>query len=92
MNVPATESGPPAYGAKVVSDRSDPHLWRQCFAFPLETMLDKPVTPGETIYLNCISVLNPKITKGRTKNFILAVTPATTVHITDRMGKVSLEL
>lgn len=42
--------------------------------------------------LNCISVLNPKITKGRTKNFILAVTPATTVHITDRMGKVSLEL
>ena len=28
----------------------------------------------------------------RTKNYILAVTPATTVHITDRMGKVSLEL
>ena len=92
MNVPATESGPPAYGAKVVSDRSDPHLWRQRFAFPLDTMLDKPVKSGETIYLNCISVLNPKITKGRTKNFILAVTPATTVHITDRMGKVSLEL
>ena len=57
-----------------------------------EQELDSPVKPGETIYLNCISVLNPKITKGRTKNFILAVTPATTVHITDRMGKVSLEL
>ena len=91
MNVPATESGPPAYGAKVVSDRSEPHLWRQRFAFPLDTMLDKPVRPGETIFLNCVSVLNPKVTKGKAKSYILTVTPATTVHVTDRMGKVTLE-
>ena len=54
-------------------------------------MLDKPVKPGETIYLNSISVLNPKITKGKSSNFILSVTPATTGHVTDRMGKVTLE-
>lgn len=91
MNVPATESGPIAYGAKVMSDRTNPHLWRQFFAFPLDTMLDKPVKPGETIFLNCITVLNPKITKGKASNFILSVTPATTVHVTDRMGRVALE-
>ncbi len=90
MNVPATESGPPCYGAKVKSDRTNPHLWRQMFAFPLDTMLDKPVKPGQSIHLNCVSVLNHKITKGRTANAILAVTPATTVHVTDRMGKVTL--
>ena len=28
----------------------------------------------------------------QTKSYILMVTPATTVHVTDRMGKVSLEL
>ena len=91
MNVPATESGPECYGAKVVSDRTNPQLWRQFFAFPLDTMLDKPVAPGDTIYLNCVSALNPKLTKGKSANFILTVTPATTVHITDRMGKVTLE-
>ena len=36
-------------------------------------------------------MLNPKITKGKSSNFILSVTPATTVHVTDRMGKVMLE-
>ena len=91
MNVPATESGPNAYGAKVVSDRTDPHLWRQRVALPLDAMLDKPVNPGDTIFLNCVTVLNPKISKGRADNFILAVTPATTVHTTDRMGRVILE-
>lgn len=91
MNVPATESGPPCYGAKVKSDRTNAHLWRQMFAFPLDKMLDKPVKPGEFIHLNGIAVLNPKITKGRTANYILAITPATTVHITDRMGKITLE-
>ncbi len=90
MNVPATESGPPSYGAKVVSDRTDPHLWRQRFAFPLDKMLDKPVAPGDTIFLNCVSVLNPKVTKGKASNYILTVTSATTVHVTDRMGRVTL--
>ena len=36
-------------------------------------------------------MLNPKITKGQTKSYILTVMPATTVHVTDRMGKVTLE-
>ncbi|MBP5545264.1 MAG: DUF4838 domain-containing protein [Kiritimatiellae bacterium] len=91
MNVAATESGPECYGAKVISDRSNPHLWRQLFALPLDTMLDKPVKPGDTIFLNCVAVLNPKITEGKASNFILTVTPATTVHVTDRMGRVKLE-
>ena len=91
MNVPATESGPECYGAKVMSDRSNPNLWRQLFAFPLDTMLDKEIKPGDTIYLNCITVLNNKLIKGITDSFILAVTPATTVHITDRMGSIVLE-
>lgn len=90
MNVPATESGPECYGAKVASDRTDPHLWRQFFALPLDTMLDKPVKSGDTIFLNCATVLNPKITKDHASNMILTVTPATTVHTTDRMGRVTL--
>ena len=88
-NVPATESGLPCYGAKVASDRTAPDRWVQRFAFPFDTMLDKPVAPGETVYLNCISVLNPKLRGAGT--LIQGVTPCTTVHITDRMGKVTLK-
>ena len=88
-NVPASESGDPTYGAKVASDTSAPDVWRQRFAFPLKGFLDGPVAPGGSFYMNCVRVTGDNLTEKKCTN-ILGVTPCTTVHITDRMGKVTL--
>lgn len=90
MNVAATESGPACYGAKVSSDLGTPDCWVQRFAFPFATMLDRSVAPGDTIYLNCVSVLGKRLL-GPGDTFIQTVTPSSTVHTTDRMGRVILE-
>ena len=88
--VPATESGPPAFGAKAESDMSVPGVWKQRFAFPLNGFTDAQLVPGDVFYMNCVRVTDMHLTEKKCSN-ILGVTPCTTVHTTDRMGKVTLE-
>jgi len=88
QNVPAAESGDAAYGAKCVTDVSKPDVWTARYAFPLKTMLEKPVKPGETIYFNITRVAGGGVT-GTGKRFdILVLNPYTTVHTSDRAGEI----
>lgn len=90
QNVPATESGPAAYGAKCVSDRSDPGKWVQRFAFRLDNLIDHPLKPGDTFYANFVRVVCQAL-RFNGDNYIQTVVPCSTVHTTDRLGSILLE-
>ena len=90
QGVPATESGPEAYGAKCVADRTDPGRWVQRFAFPLDNLIERPLKPGDAFYANFVRVTNKKLL-AEGENYIQSVVPCATVHTTDRLGKITLE-
>ena len=89
QNVPATESGPEAYGAKCVSDRTSPTRWIQRFAFPLDNLIERPLKPGDVFYANFVRVVNDQLRNGGT--VIQPVVPCTSVHTTDRLGRITLQ-
>lgn len=90
QNVPATESGPPAYGARCTSDRSDQAKWVQRFAFPLGNLIERPLKPGDDFYANFVRVTNRKILE-KGESYIQTVVPFTTVHTTDRLARITLD-
>ena len=88
-DVKASESGDVSYGARCVSDCSDPHRWTMRYAFPLATMSDRPFKPGETVMMNAAAVFGSEICGSRCA--IFTVTPYTSVHVVDRIGEILLE-
>ena len=88
QGVPATESGPEAYGARCVSDRSVPGEWRQRFAFRLDNLIDRPLKPGDAFYANFVRVVGGKLRGG--DSYIQTAVPCTTVHETDRLARITL--
>ena len=79
-----------AYFAKVKSVLQQPDRWVERFAFPLEHLADKPLKPGETFYLNPVTVLNPKA-GGNHPYGIFSPVSYSTVHTVDRSAAVTLE-
>ncbi len=90
QGVPAEESGMPAYGAKCSTDRTNKSFWTTRYAFPLATMLNKPVKEGDSFYLNLTRVVNGPLFKEKWLGIYTAVS-YTTVHTIDRAAKVTLE-
>jgi len=92
QNVPSTESGPAAYGAKCVSDRSQGDRWIQRFAFRLDNTIERPLKPGDAFYANFIRVTSDRCgCKNPGDSAVQTVVPCSTVHTTDRLGRISLE-
>lgn len=80
----------PAFGAKCVSDTSRDGLWRTRYAFPLKSLVDKPLKPGDSVFLNVASVLHPSHV-GRVGNHtVLISTSYSGLHDTGRIGTVVL--
>ena len=89
QGVPATESGPEAYGARCVSDRSVSGEWRQRFAFPLGNLIDRPLKTGDSFFANFVRVVNKNL-RGD-DSYIQPAVPCTTVHETDRLAKITIQ-
>ena len=88
QGVPATESGPEAFGGRCVSDRSDPKVWTQRFAFPLGNLIDRPLKTGDSFFANFVRVVNKKLSGA--DSYIQTAVPCTTVHETDRLARITL--
>ena len=57
---------------------------------PLDRMADGPIKPGDTFYLNPVTVLNPKA--GGSKPYgIFSPVSYSSVHTVDRSASVKLE-
>ena len=90
QNVPAKESGDPAYWAKCRTDRTAADHWTSRWAFPLDRMLDKPVRPGDTFFANATRVMSTELCD--VPRFgIFTLCSHTTVHTCDRSAAVTLE-
>lgn len=80
----------PAFGAKCVSDTSRNGLWRTRYAFPLKSLVDKPLKPGDSVYLNVASVLHPSHVGRVGSHTVLISTSYSGLHDTGRIGTVVL--
>ena len=96
--VMSEEHGHPKFGARYTSDTSKGDRWTMRWALPLKAMLDKPVNPGETIYMNATTVLGPHFRPDCGDSYtgdnglgIATLTSYTSVHSTDRMAEIRLE-
>ncbi|MBO7721786.1 MAG: DUF4838 domain-containing protein [Kiritimatiellae bacterium] len=93
-NVSAKESGDPTYGMRFVTDRSKPDRWTNTYAFPLSTMLLRPVVPGDTIYLNAVRVMSSAYAGGGGRGpagmHICTLTSYSAVHTIDRAVSITL--
>ena len=90
MGVLATESGPEAFGARCVSDRSAPGRWTQRFAFPLDNLIERALTPGDVLYANFVRVVSPGLLR-KGENYVQPVVSHSTVKTTDRLARITLE-
>ena len=88
QGVRASEHGKKAFGLRAASDTSGT-AWVLRLAFPLDEMMDKPVAPGDTFYMNLIRVRGPAQTGGRFA--IETWVSYMTVKEVDRAGSVTLE-
>ena len=76
---------------KSVSDTAG-DKWVLCLAFPLDNIIEKPVKPGDDIYMNILRIMSPKLCGERGAKFGIDTWSAfTTVHEVDRLGKIHLE-
>ena len=96
-NVSSQEHGNPLFGAKYASDVSKPDRWTFRWAFPLKTMLNREIRPGDDVYLNATTILGPHYRKDYPKAvndqrfLFLTLTSHTSVHSPDRTATVHLE-
>lgn len=90
QQVDATEYADPSYGLKAVSDTSGDR-WVVRLAFPLATMSDQPVPPGETVHMNIMRVSSPRLANQPDNGLgIDTWVSHTTVRQVDRLGKITL--
>lgn len=78
-----------AYFARTKSILEQPDRWVQRFAFPLKSLADAPLKPGDTFYMNPVVVLNNKAAASSTLGIFSPVS-YTTVHTVDRSASVTL--
>jgi len=78
----------PDTGIKVVPDISG-NRWVTRISWPLKTMLDQPVKPGETIYMNILRTSNPKLAGEKGYGIDTWVSYCTVKEV-DRLGEVKL--
>ena len=90
MGVDSADSGLKNYGIKCKTIRSKNH-WCTRYIFPLDTMLNKPVTPGDMFYMNLARVTNPKLFNSKSHLDIFTAVTHSTVHTIDRAATVILE-
>lgn len=96
-NVKAAESGDPTYGMRYITDKSKPDRWTNVYAFPLATMLLRPVKPGDVIYLNAVRVMSPAYGtpfgpgRGPARMHIYTLTSYSAVHTIDRAVEIKFE-
>ena len=101
--VPASESGDESYGVRAKTDRTQKDRWTARWSFPLDTMLNGKVAPGDTIYFLGVRVIHNDVLKDVVaKNpfpdwyqhwmfGIYALVSHTTVKTCDRWAEVKLE-
>ena len=85
-----TEVGVPLFGARCTADRSQPDRWFVRWALPLAKMVDKPVKPGDKIFMNAVRVVNPGLAKTASYS-IYSLVSHSNVHAPDRLGEITLE-
>ena len=91
QKVLASEYADKAFGMKAVSDTSA-GKWVLRLAFPLDTIIERPVKAGDDLYLNILRIMNPKLCGERGARYGIDTWVAfTTVHEGDRLGKIHLE-
>jgi len=93
QGVSSEESGLVNYGAKCAVDRTAGDHWTARWAFPLATMTDAPLAPGDMFYLNCVRVASNAVggPSDHWKFGIYSLTSYTTCKTCDRAGRVTLE-
>ncbi len=89
QHVPATEYTEPAFGMKAVSDTTG-DAWILRLAFPLSSLIERPLQSGDDFYMNAVRVRNPALA-GEPRYGIDTWVAYTTVKDVDRMGKIHLE-
>lgn len=80
----------PSFGAKCVSDTSRDGIWRTRYSFPLENLAEKPLKPGDGVFLNIASVLDPRHVGRPGNHAVLVATPYSYTHDTRRTGTLLL--
>ena len=90
QGVKSTEYTTKAFGIKAVSDTKG-DKWVVRLAFPLANILERPIKPGDDIYMNIMRVMSPQLAKGSGKFGLDTWVPYTTVKDVDRLAKIHLE-
>lgn len=96
-NVNAKESGDASYGMRYTTDRSQRDRWTNRYAFPLATMLMRPVVPGDTVYFNIARVMSPGYAKKAGPSgmpyglHLFTLTSYSAVHTIDRAAALRFE-
>ena len=90
MNVDSKESGCEHWGAKMESDISSGRKWVSRWAFPLATMIDRPLNPGDVFYMNPCTVLHPGACGGARPYGIFSPVSYSSAHTYDRAIEVRL--
>ena len=92
QGVPSLEANKhKAYFAECKSILEQPNRWIERIAFPLDKMLDKPITAGCSFYMNPVTVLNTNVCPGNGPFRIFSTVSYSTVHTCDRSALVTLE-
>jgi hypothetical protein len=78
----------PQTGIRAVADTAG-NRWVSRLSWPLATLVDQPVKPGETIYMNILRTSNPKLA-GEGRFGIDTWVSFCTVKEVDRLGEVKL--
>ena len=86
----AEEVGAKFFGAKCRTDRTQKDRWTTRFAFPLDGMTEKPVKPGETVYMNAVRVMNSALSPSGGMA-VYSLVSHSYVHVPDRLGEIALE-
>lgn len=90
QKVLATEYTEKAFGMKAVSDMTG-DTWVLRLSFPLNNIIERPVRPGDKLYMNILRIMNPRICgEPGAKYGIDTWSAFTTVHEVDRLGRITL--
>jgi hypothetical protein len=80
----------PETGIRAVTDASGTR-WVSRLSWPLKTIVDEPVKPGDTLYMNILRTSNPKLAAGEGGGIgIDTWVSFCTVREVDRLGEVKL--
>jgi|APSaa5957512622_1039677.scaffolds.fasta_scaffold18656_2 hypothetical protein len=91
QKVLATEYTEKAFGMQAVSN-TDEGKWVVRLCFALNDIIERPVKPGDDIYMNILRIMNPELCGEPGARYGIDTWSAfTTVHEVDRLGRIHLE-